>query len=148
MFSALYQRCFQEWDIQYQTDTRGNAYKAIFPALVRSSLPIRSFLLLFSVCALVTANWTIICHALAFTVTGSVASVKYLKRWNTWSKSVPNTWRRESVWKLALNQFGISFHTPEILHSTAAAKLVETFVRELGVRLQILFTRSWHYKTS
>jgi len=56
------------------------------------------FLLLFSVCALVTARWTIICHALAFTLTGSVASVKYLKRWNTWSKSVPNTRRREIVW--------------------------------------------------
>ena len=42
MFSALYQHCFQEWDVQYQTDTRGNAYKAIFPALLRSSLPIRS----------------------------------------------------------------------------------------------------------
>jgi len=42
MFSALYQHCFQEWDIQYQTDTRGNANKAFFPALLRSSLPIRS----------------------------------------------------------------------------------------------------------
>jgi len=31
--------------------------------------------------------------------------------------------------KLALNQLGISFHTPEI------PKLVETFVRESGVRL-------------
>jgi len=42
VFSALYQHCFQEWDIQYQTDTRGNAYKAIFPALLRSSLPVHS----------------------------------------------------------------------------------------------------------
>ena len=37
--------------------------------------------------------------------------------------------------KLALNQLRISFHTPEILHSTTAAKLVETFVRESGIRL-------------
>ena len=37
--------------------------------------------------------------------------------------------------KLVLNQLDISFHTPEILRSTAAAKLVETFVRESGVRL-------------
>jgi len=37
--------------------------------------------------------------------------------------------------KLALGQLGISFHTPEILRSTAAAKLVATFVRESGVRL-------------
>ena len=58
------------------------------------------FLLLISVCALITANWTIICHALAFTLTGSVASVKYLKRWNTRSKSVQNIWRREIVWNL------------------------------------------------
>jgi len=37
--------------------------------------------------------------------------------------------------KLALNHLSISFHTPEIPHSTAAAKLAETFVRESGVRL-------------
>jgi len=37
--------------------------------------------------------------------------------------------------KLALNQLGTSFHNPQILRSTAAAKLVETFVREPGVRL-------------
>ena len=39
----------------------------------------------------------------------------------------------------ALNQVGITFHTPEILRSTAAAKLVETFVRELGIRIEIPF---------
>jgi len=37
--------------------------------------------------------------------------------------------------KLALNQLAISFHTPEILRSTTAAKGVETFARESGVRL-------------
>jgi len=56
MFSALYQHCVQEWDIQYQTDTRGNAYKLSFLpcyGLLYRSVP---FLLSSSVCALVTAN--------------------------------------------------------------------------------------------
>jgi len=42
MFSSLYQHCFQEWNIQYQTDPKGNAYKDIFPVLLRSSLPLNS----------------------------------------------------------------------------------------------------------
>jgi len=120
MFSALYQHCFQEWDIQYQTDTRGNAYKAIFPALLRSSPQIRSLSPIFRLC---TAIWTIICHALAFTLTGSVGSenpetVEYMIE-------VCLKYLRKRL-KLAFNQLGISFHTLEILRSTAAAKLVQT----------------------
>ena len=38
MLPYLYQHSYHEWEIQYQTDTRGNAYKVIFPALLRSSL--------------------------------------------------------------------------------------------------------------
>ena len=37
----------------------------------------------------------------------------------------------------ALNQIGVTFETPQILRSTAAAKLVETFVRESGKRILI-----------
>jgi len=38
----LYQHSFHAWEMQYQTDTRGNAYKVIFPALLRSSLSTHS----------------------------------------------------------------------------------------------------------
>jgi len=55
MFSALYQHCFQEWNIQHQTDTRGNAQSYLScPGTVFSTDPFP--FLLFSVCALVTAN--------------------------------------------------------------------------------------------
>jgi len=35
--------------------------------------------------------------------------------------------------KLAVDDLGINFSTPEILRSTAAAKHVEAFVRECGI---------------
>ena len=38
MLPYLYKHSFHAWEIQYQADTRGNAYKSIFPALLRSSL--------------------------------------------------------------------------------------------------------------
>jgi len=42
--------------------------------------------------------------------------------------------------KHAVEDLGINFSTPEILRSTAAAKHVEAFVRESGIRIKILFT--------
>jgi len=42
MLPYLYQHSFHAWEIQNQTDTRGNAYKVIFPALLRSSLSTHS----------------------------------------------------------------------------------------------------------
>jgi len=42
--------------------------------------------------------------------------------------------------KHAVEDLGINFSTPEILRSTAAAKQVEAFVRESGIRILILFT--------
>jgi len=42
MLSSLYLHCLHAWDIHYQTNTRGNAYKSIFPVLLRFSLPIHS----------------------------------------------------------------------------------------------------------
>jgi len=128
MFSALYQHCFQEWYIQYQTATQGNAYKAVFPALLRSSLPIRSLsLIIFCLC------------------TGHCKLNHHLSRIGLYPDELcgqceipetvehlievcPKYLMARNCLKLPLNHLGISFHTPEILRSTAAAKLVETFV--------------------
>jgi len=42
MLPYLYQHSFHAWEIQYQTDTRGNACKVIFPALLQPSLSTHS----------------------------------------------------------------------------------------------------------
>jgi len=42
--------------------------------------------------------------------------------------------------KHAVEDLGIKFFTPEILRSPAAAKHVEAFLRESGIRVNILFT--------
>jgi len=100
MFSALYQHCFQEWAFNTRPTHEVMLTKLSFVPCYGLLYQSVTSLLLFSVCAQVTANWTIICHVFAYTLTDYVASVKYPKQWNTLLKSVPNTWRRENVWNL------------------------------------------------
>jgi len=135
VFSALYQHCFQEWDIHYQTDTRGNAYKVIFPALQRSSLPIRSLSpIIFRLCT----GHCKLNHDLSrigLHPDGLCGQCEIPETVEHMIKVCPKYLTARKRLKLALNQLGIYFHNPEILRSTAAATLVETFVRESGVRL-------------
>ena len=47
----LYQHSFHALELQYQTETRGNAFKVIFPALLRSSLSAHSLsIIIFRLC--------------------------------------------------------------------------------------------------
>jgi len=134
MFSALYQHCFQEWDIQYQTDTRGNAYKAIFPALLRSSLPIRSlYPIIFRLC---TSHCKLNHHLsrIGLHPDGLCGQCEISETVEHLIEVCPKYLTARNRLKLALIQLCISCHAPDILRSTAAAKLVETFVRESGVR--------------
>jgi len=125
MFSALYQHCVQEWDIQYQTDTRGNAYKAIFPALLQSSLPIRSLSpIIFRLC---TGHCKLNHHLsrLGLHPDGLCGQCEVPETVEHVIEVCPKYLTARKRLKLALNQLGISFHTPEILRSTAAAKVVK-----------------------
>jgi len=135
MYSALYQHCFQEWGIQYQSDTRGNAYKAIFPALLRSAVPIRSLSpIIFRLC---TGHCKLNHHLtrIGLHPDGLCSQCEIPETVEHTIEVCPKNLTARNRLKLALNQLGISFHTPEILRSTAAAKRVETFVRESGVCL-------------
>ena len=135
MFSALYQNSFQEWDIQYQTYTRGDVYKAIFPALLRSSLRIRSLSpIIFRLC---TGHCKLNHHLsrIGLHPDGLCCQCEIPEMVEHMMEVCPKYLTERKRLKPALNQLRISFHTPEILRSTAAAKLVETFVRESGVRL-------------
>jgi len=135
MFFALYQHCFQEWDIQYQTDIRGNAYKAIFPTLLRSSLPIRSLCPI--IFRLRTGHYKLNHHLsrIGLHPDGVCGQCEISETVEHLIEVCPKYFTARNRLKFALNQLCISFHTPEILRSTAAAKLVETFVRESGARL-------------
>jgi len=77
MLPYLYQHSFHAWEIQYQTDTRGNACKVIFPALLRSSLSTH-FL-----SAIIFHSCTGHCHLNHYMsrigLTGSATGVKYQK---------------------------------------------------------------------
>jgi len=55
------------------------------------------------------------------------------------NRSLPKYSEVRQRLQLALNETGITIHTAEIPRITAATKLVETFVRESGIRIQIPF---------
>jgi len=133
--SVLNQQCFQEWGTHYQTDPRGNACKAIFPALLRSSLPLHSLsLILFRLC---TGHCQLNHHLsrIGLHPDGLCAHCETPETVDHVIEVRPKYLTARNRLKLALNQLGIPFHTPEILRCTAAAKLVETFVRESNVCL-------------
>jgi len=135
MFSSLYQHCFQEWDTHYQTDPWGNALKAVFPALLRSSLPLHSLSpILFRLC---TGHCQLNHHLsrFGFHPDGLCARCEIPKTMGHIIEVCPKYMTARNRLRLALNKLGIPFRTPEILRYTAAAKLDETFVRESGVRL-------------
>ena len=105
----------------------------MFPALLRSSLPIRSLSPIFRLCtghckfnhlSRIGRHPDGLCRQCEIPETVE-HMIEVCPKYLTARKRL----------KLALNQLDISFHSLEILRSTAAAKLVETFVRESGVRL-------------
>jgi len=134
-FSSLYQHYFQEWDTHYQTDPRGKAYKDIFPALLRSSLPLHSlspirFRLCTGHCQLNHLS------RIGLHPDGLCAQCEIPEMVDHVIEVCPKYLTARNRLKLALNKLGIPFRTPEFLRCTAAAaKLVEKFVRESGVRL-------------
>jgi len=97
MRSSLFQHCFRAWDIHYQTDTRGNAYKVIFSALLLSSPLIHSLsTIIFRLC---TGHCQLNHHLsrIGLYPDGLRANVKYQKRWNTLSQSAPNIRRGNNI---------------------------------------------------
>ena len=135
MFSSLYQHCFQEWNTHYQTAIRGHAYKAIFSALLRSSLPLHSLSpILFRLC---TGHCQLNHHLSRIGLHSEelCARCEIPETVDHIIEVCPKYLTARNRLKLALNKLGIPFRTPEILRCTAATKLVETFVRESGVRL-------------
>ena len=147
MFSSLYQHCFQKWDTHYQTDPRGKAYKDIFPALLRSSLPLHSLSPILS--HLCTGHCQLNHHLSRIGFHPDyMLGVKYPKRWTTLLKSAPNTWRREIVWNLHSTNSVFLF----IPRKSSVAQLLQSLWKRLceiqAFISRIYFTRFWHYKTS
>jgi len=128
MLPYLYNHSFHAWEIQYQTDTKRNAYKVIFPALLRSSLSTHSLsTIIFCLC------------------TGHCQLNHHMSRIGLHSDRLCNQCEiPETVehvievcpkfsearrrLKHAVEDLGINFSTPEILRRPAAAKHVEAFV--------------------
>jgi len=104
------------------------------PALLRSSLPIRSLSLIFRLC---TGHCKLNHHLsrIGLHPDGLCGQCEIPETVEHMIEVCPKYLTARKRLKLAFNQLGISFHTPKVLCSTAAAKLVETFVRESGVRL-------------
>ena len=127
MFPYLYQHSFHEWQLQYQTDTRGNAYKVVFPALLQSSLSTHSLsTIIFRLC---TGH----CH-----LNHHVSRIGLLPDGFCDQCEIPETVEHvievcskfseaRRRLKHAVADLGINFSTPEILRSTAAEKHVEAF---------------------
>ena len=135
MLPHLYQHSFHAWELQYQTDTRGKAYKVSFPALLRSSLPTHSlstiiFRLCTGHCQLNHHMSRIGLHPDALCDQCEIPETveHVIEVWPKFSEALPRL-------KHAVEDHDINFYTPEILRSTAAAKHVGAFVRESGVRI-------------
>jgi len=146
MFSALYQHCFQEWDIQYQTDARGNAYKAIFPALLRSSLSIRSLSpIIFRLC---TGHCKLNHHLsrIGLHPDGLCGQCEILETVEHMIEVCPKYLTARKRLKLALNQLGISFHTPEIWTGSDWIRTEANF-RRIRTGSDCNFFGNWRIRT-
>ena len=127
MLSFLYQQWFQAWEIHYQTEQRGNACKDIFPALQQFSLPIKSlstiiFRLYTGHCQLNHHMSRIGFHPYGFSGQCEVPETveHFIEVFSKYSEV------RQHL-QHALNQIGVTSHTPATLRNTAAAKHAETF---------------------
>jgi len=135
MLPYLYQHSFHAWEIQYQTDTRGNAYKVIFPALLQSSLSTHSLSAIIS--HLCTGHCHLNHHMLCIGLhpDGLCDQCEIPETAEHFIEVCPKFSEARRRLKHAVEDLGIHFFTPEILRSTAAAKNVEAFVRESGIRI-------------
>ena len=105
-----------------------HAYKAIFPALLRFSLPLHSLSpILFRLC---TGHCQLNHHLsrIGLHPDGLCARCEIPETVDHFIEVCSKYLTARNLLKLALNKFGIPFRAPEILRCTAAAKLVETFV--------------------
>jgi len=134
MLPYLYQHSFHAWELQYQTDTRGTAYKVIFPALLRSSLSTHS---LFSIIFLLCTSHRHLNHRMSrigLHPDGLCDQCEIPETVEHVTEVCTKFSEPRRCLKYAVENLGINFSTPEILRSTAAAKHVEAFVRESGIR--------------
>jgi len=135
MISFLYEHCFHAWNLHHQTDTKGNAYNAIFPFLLRSSLPIYSLsTVIFCLCpghCKLNHHLSRIGHQ----PDGLCDQCDLPETVEHVIQVCPKHSAARQRLQHALNQIGVTFHSREILLSTAAAMRVETFVRVSGIRI-------------
>ena len=133
MLPYLYQHSFHAREIQYQADTRGNAYQAYLscPAAVLSVDPLSLYY-----------NLSFVHRSLS--TKSSLARIGLHPDGLCDKCEIPETVEHvievctkftdsRRRLKHAVEDLGINFSTPEILRSTAAEKHVEAFLRESGI---------------
>ena len=127
---VISEHCFKMWENHYRTDTKGNAYKAIFPTLSKPSLVNKTqhstiFRLSAGHCQLNHHLFRIGLHSDGLCDNCAVPETvdHFLRTCSKYGEA-------RQRFKQAIDDLGINFDTTQILQNAYTAKSVKAFVRE------------------